>query len=79
MRVDGQWAQRVSVYSEEEVWRSPPGRKPLSCTVKVTTRPQVQGRTGNKVKVLALFVSARQMQQPGQKQLQKRPGQQQGH
>jgi hypothetical protein len=56
LTVDSQWKQRISVYTTKQlvVVPSPAGK----CSIKVVPQAKKDGRTGNKVKVLSIGVSA---------------------
>jgi hypothetical protein len=54
VEVDGQWERKASVYSDSRLLAV--GSAVGVCNVTVTSRAAITGRSGNKVKVLALAV-----------------------
>ena len=49
--VDGLWSKKISIYQEESVFKTTG-----NCTLTVRTRDQMEGATGNKVKLIAVVV-----------------------
>jgi lysophospholipase L1-like esterase len=56
LEIDGLWAKKLSVYQEQELFEVP---LPDECSIKITSKAQESGRTGNKIKILALSINAR--------------------
>jgi hypothetical protein len=62
MMIDGLWKSSISVPSDIQITSDEKAGCTGRCNVRITTNPQVSGRTGNKVKIMTL--SARECLKP---------------